>query len=585
LTSRAAVDLPDYYTTTAEGIARFLTQFRGIRELAPRDLADYQNDFRTGWEIPDLCTDGAIKLRVLLPALAPTAPVRLAVFPAPSVLTWPHLEKRGLLCLPTIVETASVQGTLDAIPQLLDHARILVNLSVTGQNIQDFEDEFASYWAQWDGTKATLNLICEPSGASREICAWHSTQGFFAAEDETTLRAWIVNRFGESTAKSVSCTPAPLIWLTRALRPSEYPSTIGTLRKSLNENPAQTKLLDAALLRITKEPKLVVLGLPTRSGVAFAGLVIQRPEGLANGFPKRAPDNVTLCRYNAGRITGAAVIRLDHAWVHGRDHNQEAAVLREKKVAIIGVGSVGSSAADLLAKAGIRTILLFDPETIESANSSRHLLGADTIGMDKAKAVAQDISRRLPHLNISFSRAFGATPEAIGAIQSIDLIICMTGNWPTEYMLDAIWTENRTLPPVMYAWTEPHAAAGHAVTFRTRARCLHCVLDDGGCARIPVTAWSQRTTLDIAACGGSFQPYGATQLAHTHALVAELAIDLLLNRTTDIVHRAWIGTRENVQRAGGTWDARWIAAFGDPGQGGNLVEVKVPSCDRCKAME
>jgi predicted Fe-Mo cluster-binding NifX family protein len=585
LTSRAAVDLPDYYTATGEGIARFLTQFRGIRELAPRDLAGYQNDFRAGWEIPDLCTDGAIKLRILLPALAPTAPVRLAVFPAPPVLTWPHLEEQGLLCLPTSLETASVQGTLDAIPQLLDHARILVNLSVTGQNVQDFEDEFASYWAQWDRTKATLNLICEPSGASREIAAWHSTQGFFAAEDETTLRAWLVNRFGESIAKNVSCAPAPLIWLTRALRPSEYPSTVGALRKSLNENPAQTKLLDAALLRITKEPKLVVLGLPTRSGVAFAGLVIQRPEGIANGFPKRAPDNLTLCRYNAGRITGAAVIRLDHAWVHGRDHSQEAEVLRKKKVAIIGVGSVGSSAADLLAKAGVGTILLFDPETIESANSSRHLLGADAIGIDKAKAVKQDISRRLPHLNISFSGAFAATPEAIGAIQSVDLTICMTGSWPIEHMLDDMWTENQVLPPVMYAWTEPHAAAGHAVTFKTRARCLHCLLEDGGCARIPVTAWSQRTTLDIAACGGSFQPYGATQLAHTHALVADLAIDLLLNRTTDFVHRAWIGTRENVQRAGGTWDARWIAAFGDPGQGGKLVEVKVPSCDRCKAIE
>jgi hypothetical protein len=175
--------------------------------------------------------------------------------------------------------------------------------------------------------------------------------------------------------------------------------------------------------------------------------------------------------------------------------------------------------------------------------------------------------------------------EAIGAIQSVDLIMCVTGNWPTEYILDAMWTENQALPPVMYAWTEPHAAAGHAVTFKARTRCLHCLLDEAGCARIPVTAWSQRTTFDIAACGGSVQPYGATELAHTNALVADLAIDLLLNRTTDIVHRAWIATRENVQRVGGTWDARWLAAFGDPGPGGKLVEVKIPSCDRCKAME
>jgi hypothetical protein len=211
-------------------------------------------------------------------------------------------------------------------------------------------------------------------------------------------------------------------------------------------------------------------------------------------------------------------------------------------------------------------------------------LGADDIGTDKAKGVAQDISRRLPHLNIGFSGAFTATPEAVGAIQSVDLIICMTGHWPTEYILESIWTENQALPPVMYGWTEPHAAAGHAIGFKTRARCLHCLLDEGGRARIAVTTWSQRTTLDIPACGGSFQPYGAGQLAHTHALIGDLAIDVLMNRTTAFVHRAWIGTKDNVQRAGGNWDARWIAAFGDPEQGGRLVEVSVPPCDTCKAM-
>lgn len=577
--------MPDYYTTTAEGIARFLTKFRGVRELGPRDLADYKNEFRSGWEIPELCADGLIKLRVLLPALTPTVSVRVAVFPVPPVLTWPHLEKQGLLCLPAIAETASVQGTLDAIPTLLDYARILVDSSVAGQNIQDFEDEFDSYWSRWDRTKTTLNLICKPHGASREIAAWHSTQGFFAAEDESTLRTWIVNRFGESTGKNATLVPVPLIWLTRVLRPIEYPSTVGTLRKLLDENPAQIRLLDTALLQITKVPKLVILALPVRASVAFAGLIIQKPEGLANGFHKRVPDNVALSRYNAEPVTGATVNRLDHGWVHGRDHGQEATVLRQKKVAIVGVGSIGSSVADLLAKAGIGTILLFDSEAIESANSSRHLLGADAIGTNKAKGVAQDIACRLPHLNIGSSGAFTATPEAIGAIRSADLIMCMTGHWPTEYILDAVWTENQALPPVMYGWTEPHAVAGHAIVFKTRARCLHCLLDDGGRARTAVSAWPQHTMVDIPACGGSFQPYGASQLAHTHALIADLAIDVLTNRTTAVVHRAWIGTKDKMQRAGGDWDARWIAEFGDPEHGGRLVEVPVPPCDRCKAME
>jgi hypothetical protein len=479
-------------------------------------------------------------------------------------------------------ESASTSGTLEAIPKLLDDARTLVNLSTAGQNVQDFEDEFTSYWNRWDRTKATLNLICEPRGPSRDIMAWHSTDAFFAAEDEASLRDWLANRFGESTLKNANCKPAALIWLPRPPRPCEYPATVGALRTTLDENPTAIALFEAALLRSATEPKLIVLGMQTRTGIAFAGLSIQKPAGLTKGFQKRPPDSVTLCRYNWARITDASVNRLDHGWIHGRDHNAEAAELRTKKVAIIGVGSVGSGVADLLAKAGVGKMLLYDAETMESANSSRHLLGVPTVGREKSKAVAQEISRRLPHLNITAFGAFTDAHDIIDSIQSADLIVSTTGHWPTEYLLNAIWTANPAIPPVLYGWTEPHATAGHALAFKTREQCLHCVLDDQGRARIAVTAWPHRTTADIPACGGAFQPYGASELAHTHALITNLAIDVLMNRTTPTTHRVWIGAQVYVRRVGGTWDPHWISAYGDPAQGGNLVEVHIHPCDKCK---
>lgn len=577
--------MPEYFETISEGIARCLKAFGEVRRLTLRDLTEYKNEFRAGWEVPDVCDDATVRLRILVPALAPTRPVRVAVYPAPPVLTWPHLEKLGLLCLPPMIELASVEGTINAIPRLLDDARILVNASIKGNNTDDFEEEFSSYWSRWDRTTATLNLLCDPKGPSREVAAWRGTQGLFAGENETTVRAWLVNRFGESSGRNTSTFPAPLIWLARAPRPNEYPSTVGALRNLFHENPIPMKLLDAALLRITKNPKLIILGFTTRRGVAFAGLTIQHPAGVENGFRGRAPDDLTLLRYNIARVVGAEVIRLDHSWVHGRDYGEDAAQLRQMKVAVVGVGSVGSGVADLLAKAGIGTILLFDAETIESANSSRHLVGANAIGIGKAKAVAQSIIHRLPHLDIHFSGDFIATSEVVGILQNVHLIICMTGDWPTESLIDAVWRENQTLPPVMYGWTEEHAAAGHAVAFRNRGHCLHCLLDDSGRARRAVTTWPQHTMVDIPACGGSFQPYGATELSHTQALIADLAIDFLMNRTTDAVHRAWIGRRDYVVRTGGTWNQGWISTFGDPGLGGRIEEVPVPHCERCGGVE
>src|SRR5258708_16021269 len=67
LTNRAADDLPEHFKEPDEAIAQFLIQFEGVRQLTLRDLAEYNHGFRAGWEIPDLSTDLARKLRVLLP--------------------------------------------------------------------------------------------------------------------------------------------------------------------------------------------------------------------------------------------------------------------------------------------------------------------------------------------------------------------------------------------------------------------------------------------------------------------------------------------------------------------------------------
>lgn len=62
-------------------------------------------------------------------------------------------------------------------------------------------------------------------------------------------------------------------------------------------------------------------------------------------------------------------------------------VLRDKRVAIVGVGAVGSVAADLLARAGIGHLTLIDPERVRPGNCIRHLAGPDAVGTAKVDAV------------------------------------------------------------------------------------------------------------------------------------------------------------------------------------------------------
>ena len=50
--------------------------------------------------------------------------------------------------------------------------------------------------------------------------------------------------------------------------------------------------------------------------------------------------------------------------------NYEA--IREKTVVIVGIGSVGSVAAEMLARCGIGSLILFDYDKVEMANMNRY---------------------------------------------------------------------------------------------------------------------------------------------------------------------------------------------------------------------
>ena len=580
-------DLPEaVFAAAVAEITAVLRQIPDARLLTSAELAVYGGRFQTGWTVPNLCADPALQLRVLLPKGAPYAAARIAVAPAPPVLAWPHLENQGLLCL--VSDAASVSSTEPASVALtlLDDARKLVNASIAGENIQDFEDEFTSYWERWDRLKATLNILCDPRGPSRMLTAWYGSNGDYVAETEDALRLWVANRFGAEIVKKMKCWPVPMLWLPRPLRPAEYPATISNVRTALQEDPLRGGLLDTALLQPEPKRKLIVLGMQTRRGVAFAGVQVHKLEGLQNGFRHRPPESLILGRYNDATTTGARAVRFDPSWVHGRDHNPESNLLRGKRVTLIGVGSVGSGVADLLVKAGVGAMTLIDPEVLASANSSRHLLGAPAVGANKAVSVGQSLARYFPHLTMTaVGKPFEEEEQIISTLRAADLVVSLTGSWSTESLLDAVWSDDPAIPPIVYGWTEPYAAAGHGLVFlHGAAGCLRCVVNDMGKMRVPVTNWPSSTILQIPACGDLFQPYGATELMHIQALVAELALDVLLKRVSSSTHRVWIGRRELVDRAGGRWNPAWIAAHGHPGTGGQIHNVVFGgTCTSCQS--
>ena len=577
----------------ARNVEKLLSQFDDVRPLASSELQTYGSRFAVGWEIPELCPDDVnLRVRVLLSEHAPFEAPRIAIAPAPPLLSWPHLEDYGLLCILPESAHFSVTDPASVVLELLLNTQELVHSSLNGDNAADFEDEFESYWSRWERTLQgePVTVICRAEGPSRMVSAWHSNCASVVAEDERALRSWLINHHGKDIGETAKIQPVPLLWLRRPLRPSEYPTTVRALRAVLADD-FTTDLFNVPLLNTESSHKLVLLAFTGRSGAGFAAVRLHKPKGLNNGFRDLPPKNIVLSRYNSVPVDGLKARRHDASWVHGRDHNPDTMPLSTKFVVIVGIGSIGSAVAELLSKAGVGRLALIDKETMDSSNSSRHALGARSVGKNKAKETARELASRFPHLTFlpfSYSAAKIFTKDT-ALLRDADLLISTTGDWSGESLLNALFTKDQAFPPVLYGWTEPYAAAGHAIAFFHGQACLRCLLNDIGRLRLPITSWPREGTMKrVPACGGQFQPYGAVELAHIQAMIAELSLDVLLERVAHSSHRAWVGSRRLLERDGGSWNPAWIAKHGDPAYGGQSLELPIvpdSQCPECSARD
>ena len=82
-------------------------------------------------------------------------------------------------------------------------------------------------------------------------------------------------------------------------------------------------------------------------------------------------------------------------------------VLRRARIALFGVGGVGSAAAEALARAGVGNIDIIDNDTVSVTNINRQLCALDsTVGRPKVEVVADRIADIDPEINVTPMQTF-----------------------------------------------------------------------------------------------------------------------------------------------------------------------------------
>ncbi|XP_015577562.1 ubiquitin-like modifier-activating enzyme 5 [Ricinus communis] len=200
-------------------------------------------------------------------------------------------------------------------------------------------------------------------------------------------------------------------------------------------------------------------------------------------------------------------------------HNYER--IREFSVAIVGIGGVGSVAAEMLTRCGIGRLLLYDYDKVELANMNRLFFRPDQVGMTKTDAAVQTLSEINPDvvlesytMNITTvqgfetfvsslkSKSFRPSKEGTG----VDLVLSCVDNYEARMAVNQACNElNQTW---MESGVSEDAVSGHIqLLIPGETACFACApplvvasgVDERTLKREGVCAASLPTTMGVVA--------------------------------------------------------------------------------------
>lgn len=145
--------------------------------------------------------------------------------------------------------------------------------------------------------------------------------------------------------------------------------------------------------------------------------------------------------------------------------------LAQKRIAIVGCGSVGSKIAGTLARSGVRNFTLVDDDVFFQANLVRNDLDAQAIGQHKVDALGARLQNLVANADISVRRIALGQQESAGSTESVmeelvqaDLLVDATAD-PRAFNLVAAVARRHSKPMV---WCQVFAGGIGGIIARVR---------------------------------------------------------------------------------------------------------------------
>lgn len=513
-----------------------------------------------------------------LPADFPAKPARIHVGKS-FFLKLPHVEHDGSLCLPDTFSPKDYEDPVSAVFRVIQSfEEQWIPMCSDLQCVQEeLQKECLSYWSNYcsarrqsankllAATWTYLDLVPITNCAEGEIVAYMRKlpgNGPRIIRQVITTRngdpASIASRHGWDSGTMVKgkalFVPLPdnVTWT-----PQTWPQDFATLEKLVSDLTSGEVKLTSWVQNIPLEKdvgssktKGEMRGkrkhhpAPPDSTCAHPFVVVLVQGSVPFCYQiTRGPIRGQVAKCDGLSIFPVEPTRIDASWSLTRDHAPKPFEQRQqKKVLIIGCGSLGGPIVELLARAGVGSLDIVDSERFDSPNVSRHVLGLTSLKRAKAEALAARLRQDIPGLQITGYQARVA--EWLARVENhkeYDLVVECTG----ESSVRTVLSQWRPLAfgntPVLHAWLEPYCSAAHVVL---------TLADDPWPASDPADDKVNAAEfsgfdirVDLPACGAGFHPYGAADAWQGAAFATERVLAVLDGQCTEATVWSWVRTK------------------------------------------
>jgi hypothetical protein len=154
------------------------------------------------------------------------------------------------------------------------------------------------------------------------------------------------------------------------------------------------------------------------------------------------------------------------------------AILREKKIALFGVGAIGGPLALELARNGCNELRVLDPDVVEPGNSIRWPLGSVAWGRRKVDVLHEFILANYPHcVSVPYPHALGKDPGDDRVLErmldGVDIAIDASAAYGVTTLLYD-YTSERGIQLVSL-WATPPATGGVVARYVPGSGCPVCL--------------------------------------------------------------------------------------------------------------